>query len=348
MTKTFTKSDTNIAKGMATLLLLLYHLFHDARLLEELKVNYAPIPQEIFLTVSSFGNICVAIFVMITAYGITKSILSVPDINANEAYKQAGKRFWKLLGGFALLYFSVILVWCYRFDLASLYGEGKQGILLLLCDATGLATYLGTPNLNETWWYMPLAYALIFLIPFLAFCYKKIGNTLLLAGFFVPMVLTLHSDMQRYFFVAVMGVCAAGGDWFNKLLSHKIHAVLKWLVGILGFVLCILIRENAVVKDYFFDYVDAPVAFFIICFAVMLLGTVPGIKQFLSFVGKHSMYIFLVHTFFYMILFRGFIYQFEYAGITFALLLATSLVYAVILDYVRIALDKIVRKIKKS
>lgn len=346
MTKTFTKSDTNIAKGMAILLLLLYHLFHDARLLEEMKVNYAPIPQEIFLTISCFGNICVAVFVMITAYGISKSILSTPDLTMKEAYQQAGKRFWKLLAGFTLLYFSAILIWFYKFDFPSLYGEGKQGMLLLLCDGMGLATYLDTPNLNETWWYMPLAYALIFLVPLLAFCYKKIGNTLLIAGFFIPMVLTLHSDMQRYFFVAVMGVCAAGGDWFDKILNLKLHAVLKWCIGILDFVLCILIRENAVVKDYFLEYVDAPVAFSIICFTVMLPGTIPGIKQFLGFIGKHSMYIFLVHTFFYLILFRGFIYQFEYAGITYLLLLATSLGYAVVLDYVRMLLEKIVVKIR--
>lgn len=348
MTKTFTKSDSMAAKGMAILLLLLYHLFHDARLLEELEVNHAPIPRDLFLMVSEFGNICVAVFVMITAYGITKSIMSAPDMTVAESYRQAGKRFWKLLGGFALLYFSVILIWCYKFDLGSLYGEGKQGILLLLCDAAGLASYLDSPTLCETWWYMPLAYALIFLTPLLAYCYKKIGSMLLLAGFFVPMVLTLNSDMQRYFFVAVMGVCAASDDWFGKLINYNISAVLKWLVGILGFVLCILIRQNAVVRDYFWDYLDAPVAFFIICFTAMLPGTVPGIKQFLQFVGKHSMYIFLVHTFFYMILFRGFIYQFKYAGITYVLLLAASLLYAVILDYVRILLAKLVKMIKKS
>lgn len=345
MTKTFTKSHTMIAKGMAILLLLLYHLFHEAYLLDELKVNYAPIPREIFLMISGFGNICVAVFVMITAYGITKSILSVPNMTMHEAYKQAGRRFWKLLRGFALLYFSVILVWCYKFDLASLYGNGKQGLLLLLCDSVGLACYLESPILNETWWYMPLAYALIFLVPLLAFCYKKIENTLLLVAFFVPMVLTLNDGMQRYFFVAVMGVCAAGGDWFGKIFNYKISPVLKWIIGIVGFVLCILIRQNAVVKDYFFDYVDAPIAFFVICFTVMLPGTVPGIRQFLAFVGKHSMYIFLVHTFFYMILFRGFIYQFEYAGITYALLLATSLGYAVILDYVRVLLVKLMKKL---
>lgn len=348
MTKTFTKSDSMAAKGMAILLLLLYHLFHETWILEELRVNYAPIPQDLFLMVSEFGNICVAVFVMITAYGITKSIMSAPDMAIAESYRQAGKRFWKLLGSFALLYLSVILIWFYKFDLGSLYGEGKQGILLLLCDAAGLASYFDSPTLCETWWYMPLAYALIFLIPLLAFCYKKMGNTLLLAGFFVPMIVTLNSDMQRYFFVAVMGVCAAGGDWFGKLFSRNISAVLKWLVGIVGFVLCILIRQNAVVKDYFFDYVDAPVAFFVICFTVMLPGTVPGIKQFLGFVGKHSMYIFLVHTFFYMILFRGFIYQFKYAGITYVLLLATSLGYAVVLNYVRVLLAKLVKMIKKS
>ncbi len=345
MERQFTKKDSLTAKGLAILLLLFYHLFYEEHVITAMEVNYAPLPKELFLMAAGFGNICVAVFVMITAYGITHKILSVPDMKPEDAYGQAVRRFRKLLAGFAALYVSVIVVWFYKFDLASLYGNGKQGLLLLLCDGIGMAQFFGTPTLNETWWYMALAYTFIFLVPLLAFCVKKVGIGLLWIAFFVPMMVGLNSDMGRYLFVAVFGVCAAYGNWFGKIFNLRLHPAVKWCIGIVGFAGCILLRQNAVVKDYFADYVDAPVAFFVICFAVMLLGTVPGLKQILGFIGKYSMNIYLVHTFFYLILFRDFIYRFKYAAVTFLLLVAVSLVYAVVLDAVKTVVIKGVHRI---
>ena len=324
-----------IAKGMAILLLLFYHLFYEEHVITELQVNYAPISRDIFLMGAGFGNICVAIFVMITAYGITKSILCVPEMNLSTAYEQAYGRFLRLMGGFVWLYISAVVIWFGKFDLQSLYGKGKQGVILLLCDGMGIAQVIGSPTLNETWWYMALAYAFIFLIPVLAFCVKKTGIVLLPAVFFLPMMITLNSDMGRYLFVAVFGVCAAYGNWFEKVLNLRLHAVWKWGIGLMGFVLCVLIRQNAVVKDYLADYVDAPIAFFLICFAVMLPGSIPGVRQCLSFIGKHSMNIYLVHTFFYLILYRNFVYGFGHAGIIFVILLLVSLAYSVGLEMVK-------------
>lgn len=335
MERRFSKKDSMTAKGLAILLLLFYHLFYEEHVIMQMQVNHGPIPKDIFLMGAGFGNICVAIFVMITAYGITKSILEVPGMSMKAAYEQAVGRFIKLMGGFAVLYISAIVVWSKEFNLQSLYGHGKQGVILMLCDGLGIAQVLGTPTLNETWWYMALAYTFIFLIPLLAFCVQKIGTALLPMAFFLPMVITLNSDMSRYLFVAVFGVCAAHGGWFDKVLNLRLHVVWKWCIGLAGFVLCVLVRQNAVVKDYLADYADAPIAFFLICFAIMLPGSIPGIKQILDFIGKHSMNIYLVHTFFYLILYRDFVYGFGHAGIIFVVLVIVSLMYAVILDAVR-------------
>lgn len=332
MSKEFTKKETAVAKGLAVLLLLFYHLFHEEYMILEMQVDYRPLSKGIFLMAAGFGNICVAVFVMLTAYGITKSILNVPEMSFKTAYGQAWVRFRKLLIGFVILYLSVVVVWSGVFDLQSLYGKGKQGVILMLSDALGFAQTLGTPTLNQTWWYMSLAYAFIFLIPVLAFCVRKIGSVLLVAAFFLPMVVNLNYDMNRYLFVAVMGVCAAYGNWFEKILGLRLHTVWKWCIGLAGLVLCILVRQNAVVKDYFLNYIDAPIAFFVICFAVILPGNVPGIKQVLGFIGKHSMNIYLVHTFFYLIIHRDLVYGFRYAGLIFAVLTVLSLGYAVILD----------------
>lgn len=340
MQKQFTKQYSNIAKGLAILLLLTYHLFENEELITSMEVVYAPFSLQGFLCFTSFGNICVAIFVFLTSFGIATGLLaqreSLPeDTFFKTAYRQAVKRFLLLMLNFAILYLSVSLLWWYKFDYQSLYGSSKQGFLLLLTDALGLSMFFGTPTLNATWWYMEIAYLLIFLIPFLVWLVEKIGYPILLLAFFLPSAITFQPDLARYLFVAVFGVCAAYGNWLNRLLNMKFHPALQWLAGIMGFVLCVLIRQNYMVHEYYIHLVDAPIALFLVWAATALLGFVPGLGKALAFIGHHSMNIYLVHTFFYQILWRQYIYQFQYAGIIFLLLLFSCLLYSVLLEKIK-------------
>ena len=144
--------------------------------------------------------------------------------------------------------------------------------------------------------------------------------------------MTVHPDLKRYLFVAFFGVCAAWGKWPEKLLNLKLHPILRWLAGIVGLVLCVLIRQNFMVHEYYLHLADAPIALFLVLLAAGLLGSVPLLGKVLAFIGRHSMNIYMVHTFFYLILWRQYIYHFGYAGITFLLLLAVSLLYSVVLE----------------
>lgn len=340
MPKEFTKKHSNFVKGLAILLLLAYHLFESEELIVSMQVNHTPFPLEDFLRFTSFGNVCVSVFVFLTAFGIATGLFSQrntlsPDLFWKTAYSQAAKRFFRLMLNFALLYLSVNLLWGYKLDYQSLYGPGIQGILLLLTDGLGLSMFFDTPTLNATWWYMEIAYLLIFLIPLLVWLTEKIGYGILLPGFFLPYAVTFQPDLKRYLFVAVFGVCAAYGKWPDKLLNLKLPPVLQWVGGILGFALCVLIRQNYMVHEYYIHVVDAPVALFLIFVAADLLGSVPVLREGLAFVGKHSMNIYLVHTFFYMILWRQYIYHFKYAGVTFLLLLAVCLLYSIVLEAVK-------------
>ena len=340
MPKQFTKNHSNMAKGLAILLLLFYHLFENEELIVSLEVNHAPFSRESFLLFSGFGNICVAIFVFLTAFGIATGLLAqketLPeDLFWKTAYSQAAKRFFRLMLNFAILYLSVNLLWWFKFDYKSLYGAGRQGALLLLTDGLGLSMFFGTPTLNNTWWYMEIAYILIFLVPFLTWLAAKVGYPILLIAFFLPHAVTIEPDLRRYLFVAVFGVCAACGKWPEKLLNLKLHPAFQWLAGIAGFVLCVLIRQNYMVHEYYIHLADAPIALFLIYLAAALLGSLPVLGRALAFVGKHSMNIYLVHTFFYQMLWRQYIYQFKYAGITFLLLLISCILYSVLLETIK-------------
>ncbi|MBR3808161.1 MAG: acyltransferase [Lachnospiraceae bacterium] len=350
--KNFSKEHSMIVKGVAIMLLLVYHLFHESAVLREMHVNYAPFSEEAFLCFSGFGNICVAVFVMLTAYGISQIVLLKNETTIRGIYADCLKRFIKLMLGVVAAYVSVNLICFPYFNYANLYGTGKQSILLALCDATGLSAILNTPMLNPTWWYMKLAYVLIFLVPLLVYLVKKLGNMVLLLAFFAPFVVGFDADVERYFFVAVFGVCASCGKWPEKIMNLKIHPIFWWGIGLLGTPICVMFRQNALIKAQFCNYADAVAAFFIICITATTVGNVPVLNSILKFIGKHSMNIFLVHTFFYMIVWRKYVYYFEPAIWTFLILLGVSLVYSVILEGCKSVIEKIIKiftkKLKKD
>ena len=346
--KRFTKEQSLVVKGIAIMLLLLYHLFHEKSVLTEMSVDYAPLSESAFLRFAGFGNICVAVFVFLTAYGISLDVFKVEEYTIKEVYSKAAGRFWKLVLNFFWVYATMNLLCIGHLNYGSLYGDGKQGFLQMLCDALGFSTILGTPILNGTWWYMKLAYIFIFLVPLLALVTKRVGKTALMLGFFLPFVVQMDSDVERYFFVAVFGVVAAHENWPEKIMNLKIHPIIWWVIAIPTSVVCVLVRQNAVVKGFYWNYIDAIIAFLIVCIAITTVGRVPIIRSALQFLGKHSMNIFLAHTFFYLIIWRNYVYYFENAIVTFLILLGVSLLYSVVLEWIKKGTKKIFEILQKK
>lgn len=347
MQKQFTKDHSNMAKGLAILLLLSYHLFESEKLVTSLDVIYSPFSLEAFLMLTGFGNVCVSVFVFLTSFGIATGLYAQSpgkDVSLPAAYRQGVRRFLRLMANFAVLFLSVNLLWWYKFDYQSLYGPGKQSIFYLVTDALGLSMFFGTPTLNATWWYMEIAYLLIFLVPLLAWIVGKVGYPSLLLAFFAPFVITLHPDIKRYLFVAVFGVCAAYGRWPERLLNRKLPSILPWLIGIGGLGLCVLIRQNYVVHEYYIHLVDAPLALFLVYLAAVPIGSVPFLGKAFAFLGKHAMNIYLVHTFFYMALWQQYIYHFRYAAVTLLLLLACCLLYSLLLELAKTGIRRLVSR----
>ncbi|MDE6167136.1 MAG: hypothetical protein K2G28_01600, partial [Acetatifactor sp.] len=121
----------------------------------------------------------------------------------------------------------------------------------------------------------------------------------------------------------------------DRLLNLKLHPLLRWGAGCAGLVLCVLVRQNFLVQDKLLHLVDAGAAVFLVWFAAALPGSIPGVRNALEWIGRYSMNIFMVHTFFYLILWRHYIYALRYAGAIFMALLLVSLLYSMILEWIK-------------
>ena len=143
----FEKRDTLLIKGIAIMLMLFYHLFESADILQRLQVNYEPFSEDCFILLSGFGNICVALFAFLSAYGITRGLMareSEAEIQiVRFYYKDACKRYLKLVGNFVCVYLSANLLWFSYFDYQRLYGKGWQGFFQAMLDLTGLSQLFG-------------------------------------------------------------------------------------------------------------------------------------------------------------------------------------------------------------
>lgn len=336
MKREFSKEDTMAVKGMAILALLFYHLFDYGDRVTMLQVDYRPFSLDFFLLVSGFGNICVAVFAFLSAYGIVKGIRSREKENGMQdmhaVYQQTLKRYLKLAANFLFMFLGVNLLWFSKFDYTGYYGEGIWGCFYIFLDAVGLAAICETPILNITWWYMELAILIIFFVPLLYLVVKKIGNYTILLGILFPMVVELNSDVKRYYLVVLLGVMAASGDWFEKLFLLNMPFWIQAVLGTALLAVCIPVRQNYGMYHSFAYLMDAPIALFFSWFVAKLLSGIKGMGSVLRFLGRHSMNIYFVHTFFYLILYQEFIYSFRYAGVIFLVLLACSLCFSLALE----------------
>lgn len=351
MKTTFNKEDSFLVKGIAICLMLFYHLFENEVMLKYLgekglEVIHKPFSQNTFLTMSGFGNVCVAIFAFISAYGISKKLNEKDGgtISLKEMYSYSVKRCGKLLLNFFVMYLSVICVFGYFLNFKDTYGSGWQGLWLAILDACSISQFIETPTIDPTWWYMKLAILIIFITPLLYKAVKKFGNYLIPLGIVLLFSINWAEDVKRYLFVVIVGVVAANEDWFERLLQIKGRLLLKAVIGIAAIAGFVAFRQNHMVQTYLLWFVDAVIALFICWFGMEIVGRIPGISKGFSFLGKHSMNIYFVHSFFYMFLFQDYIYRFHYAFVTFLILLAISLLYSVLLEYVKKGVALIIRK----
>lgn len=294
----YTKRDTGIAKGAAVILLLIHHLY----------MGVAPAPIDLLhtylpLTVATLSKVCVALFVVLSGYGLTVSYERKGEKPGRFTLRHTlglMRPYWLI---FAL--FVPLGIFFARPEFApwAVYGTGLRGFGNACAEFFALRPLLGTPTYNQTWWYMEAALALYAAFPVVYKAVKRLPY-IALPVTAVPVALyyffgnndAWDSCREIYwFFPFAVGIFLAQRGLLDKF-AGLLRGRRGWsatAAATVGFLICAWIRS---LVGLAFDTVFALAA---ILFLRATVCRIPYLSGAAGYVGSRSGDVFLIHSFIY-------------------------------------------------
>ena len=348
----FTKEHTMQMKGIAIIILLFHHCFLNAQRwatvpYEKLAttkgwgyypISFAPFSSHTIQYLASFSKICVAMFVFMTGYGMWVSYESQKKKTTMSNYIK--KRMVTLMTGFLIIFVVTEILAIPTGRFIEVYGHDFRSVVYMIIDALGLAKLLGTPLFCLTWWYMSLAIVLIMIFPFVHSIMEKYQWVVVVASIIGPRACGFgqSTDLFRYLLAYTLGMYFAQHDLLarikEKFMEQNVAGkLLSLIVSLIGLAVIIKCRQNAWIGWKYLDFWDGFAAMYVIVISYIYILNGKWIVKGLGFLGKHSMNIFLIHSFYRDVFFHEFTYSFYYAWLDYIVLMAISLVTSIVLEW---------------
>lgn len=364
----FTKEHTMQMKGIAIIILLFHHCFLNAQRwatvpYEKLAttkgwgyypISFAPFSSHTIQYLASFSKICVAMFVFMTGYGMWVSYESQKKKTTMSNYIK--KRMVTLMTGFLIIFVVTEILAIPTGRFIEVYGHDFRSVVYMIIDALGLAKLLGTPLFCLTWWYMSLAIVLIMIFPFVHSIMEKYQWVVVVASIIVPRACGFgqSTDLFRYLLAYTLGMYFAQHDLLarikEKFMEQNVAGkLLSLIVSLIGLAVIIKCRQNAWIGWKYLDFWDGFAAMYVIVISYIYILNGKWIVKGLGFLGKHSMNIFLIHSFYRDVFFHEFTYSFYYAWLDYIVLMAISLVTSIVLEWFKklIRYEKFIDGVKR-
>lgn len=364
----FTKEHTMQMKGIAIIILLFHHCFLNAQRwatvpYEKLAttkgwgyypISFAPFSSHTIQYLASFSKICVAMFVFMTGYGMWVSYESQKKKTTMSNYIK--KRMVTLMTGFLIIFVVTEILAIPTGRFIEVYGHDFRSVVYMIIDALGLAKLLGTPLFCLTWWYMSLAIVLIMIFPFVHSIMEKYQWLVVVASIIVPRACGFgqSTDLFRYLLAYTLGMYFAQHDLLarikEKFMEQNVEGkLLSLIVSLIGLAVIIKCRQNAWIGWKYLDFWDGFAAMYVIIISYIYILNGKWIVKGLGFLGKHSMNIFLIHSFYRDVFFHEFTYSFYYAWLDYIVLMAISLVTSIVLEWFKklIRYEKFIEWVKR-
>lgn len=337
-----TLNETNILKGIAICAMLCHHLFFE-------NPEYGTIAFKLALT----GKVCVALFVFLSGYGM--AVKYQKHLSDNQG-AQRGK-CWTLLRGFwdkllfllrryMKFYMNYWAVFCltvpigvlvFGRTLADAYGVESSLWSSLFSDIFGLKVF---ESYNITWWVNRLFLALWLFFPFL---YWSMNSKLVSIWMLILLYCNPGSILYPLKFVApglsawiisfTIGIFLAINGFMLNIILNKFNRyfvmIMLWTLA-----LAFLYMRNNYVFSCFLGTSGDPFIVMFLSLAVVSFCRLTHRKiAILAFVGKHSMNMYLMHTFVFSYFFHDFIYSFKYPILIFSMLFLISLLLSIVVEF---------------
>lgn len=200
-------------KGIALILLLCHHLFtgsNESQYNDICIFGYGLVEQ-----LGGFSKVCVAIFVLLSGYGLTAKY-QFGNFCLIDFYKH---RFGKLYKTYWLIWLLFVPLGIFWFGRTFEMVYGGNMLIKFLINFLGFQDMCGFYGYNPTWWFMTLIFELYMLFPFLlknlAKKDKIVTIILLLCLFiwFMPFKPVVIRSLSYYLICFVVGIMLKLSDY---------------------------------------------------------------------------------------------------------------------------------------
>lgn len=289
----FTKEDSTILKGIAICLMVYYHVAACGNMIHN----------SLLLTIwFRLGNFCVPMFAFLSAFGIARNYCSRANpytINIEYLKHRCKALYIPYLMNWIICALGMLIFT--PGYIASRYPLSWPVVMLpVLLDMSGLSYLLfdaGVYTLCTTWWYMPVAWFIIFSTILLITYFQGSKDMIVMmsASIFINIIL-IYFGMRPPIYIAYTPMICVSVFLVKFCDNYKFkffHVLLSVLV-VVTMLFCRLYFPGS----YFVNLFDA---FAVIPICIMLIKIAPRqIYTPLRFLGKYSSGIFLVHSFVYL------------------------------------------------
>ena len=321
------KDDTLILKGIAICAMLCHHLFTCVP--QSVDVSFGMIS----LQLGNVGKMCVALFLFLSGYGLSIQYkkLNISKIRLGEV-KFILKRFVKFYTNYWVIYFFFVPIGVFVFGrpLQMAYGESVNLCKRLFLDLLGVQ---GFSSYNITWWFNKLIIILYLLFPILYWCMKKCWFLTLLPLFlWMKFKLIDIYVLDLYAFPFALGIfCALYSDSIQEYLK-KIDMSLLKVLSVCFFVFLVVHRQLVIIPYMGGIRIDGFLSLNLALIVVLFANQMPRTGAILKFLGKHSINIYMIHTFIYFYWYSNYVYSLKYAILVFVSVLSICLLLSVLLE----------------
>lgn len=348
MKKVLTREESQALKGIAIFLMVFHHCFRSTKKF----AKYAPVFLPFFtearvVGLAQWAKICVSIFAFVSGYGLW---YSYRKLETKEKWKSIAK--WEknhlisTLSGYwfvaVIAYF--LMAYAGKINFSKWGSSPLKRAAKVFLDCVGVSGLLGTKTLRGAWWYMGAAIVFILLVPVLAFLIRKAGGmvtTLLIVA--IPRVTGMGfpggTAAYSFLLIFVFGMLACEKSFFEKFHSWQIGKNSRISDGVKFVLLLFLVvfgvwSYNKVPLKVYWEYHYAMVPFVLILFLEEYVFRISWIRKLFGFLGKYSLYIWLIHTFVRDYLGK-YVWAVGYFWLVPIIILLLSLVMGMILDELR-------------